>query len=84
MSGFSVILIVLYIAALLFKLVTHRGAYQHDTDAAPEHEEPEWSKKQAIIILLLSTIAVAYVSENLVHTFHSVGEQFDGQSYLLG
>jgi Ca2+:H+ antiporter len=82
--GISAILIVLYLAALLFKLVTHRGAYQHDTDAAPEHEEPEWSKMKAIIILMLSTIAVAYVSENLVHTFHTVGEQFGWSELFIG
>ncbi|QGQ44244.1 calcium/proton exchanger [Metabacillus sediminilitoris] len=82
--GISVILIVLYLAALLFKLVTHRGVYQHKTDVVEEHEEPEWSKKKALIILLLATIAVAYVSENLVHTFEAVGEQFGWSELFIG
>jgi Ca2+:H+ antiporter len=82
--GISVILIVLYLAALLFKLVTHRGVYQHKTDVVEEHEKPEWSKKKALVILLLATIAVAYVSENLVHTFEEVGEQFGWSELFIG
>jgi Ca2+:H+ antiporter len=82
--GISVILIILYLAALFFKLVTHRGVYQHKTDIVEEHEEPEWSKMKALVILLLSTIAVAYVSENLVHTFESVGEKFGWSELFIG
>lgn len=36
--GISIILIILYLAALFFKLVTHRGVYQHKTDVVEEHE----------------------------------------------
>jgi Ca2+:H+ antiporter len=34
--------------------------------------------------LLLSTLAVAYVSENLVHTFEAVGEQFGWSELFIG
>src|SRR5690625_1390311 len=42
--GVSIVLIVLYFAALFFKLVTHRGVYQnhHNTSKARREEEPEW------------------------------------------
>ncbi|MFY4776425.1 calcium/proton exchanger [Metabacillus sp. RGM 3146] len=85
--GISVILIILYLAALFFKLVTHRGVYQHkieETAASEEHEEPEWSAKKSIIILLLATIAVAYISEHLVHTFETVGKQFGWSELFIG
>ncbi|XQY92365.1 calcium/proton exchanger [Metabacillus sp. HB246100] len=82
--GISIILIVLYLAALFFRLVTHRGVYQQKSDVGEEHEEPEWSKGKAITILLLSTAAVAYVSENLVHTFEVVGEQFGWSELFIG
>ncbi|WP_347548814.1 calcium/proton exchanger [Pseudalkalibacillus hwajinpoensis] len=84
--GISVILIVLYIAALLFKLVTHRGVYQHVSEHEGEHhkEEPEWSKKKAMFVLALSTAAVAYVSESLVHTFETVGETFGWSELFIG
>jgi len=82
--GISIILIILYLAALFFKLVTHRGVYQHKTDVVEEHEEPEWKKGKALTILLLSTVAVAYVSENLVHTFETVGERFGWSELFIG
>src|SRR6478735_1335994 len=46
--GISIILIILYLAALFFKLVTHRGVYQHKSEEVEEHEEPEWSMWKAI------------------------------------
>ncbi|WP_102273268.1 calcium/proton exchanger [Cytobacillus massiliigabonensis] len=84
--GISIILIVLYLAALFFKLVTHRGVYQTDdvSESRHEEEEPEWGKGKAITVLLLATIAVAYVSENLVHTFESVGETFGWSELFIG
>ncbi|MGK9267475.1 calcium/proton exchanger [Bacillus inaquosorum] len=83
--GISIILILLYVAALYFKLVTHRGVYQpnHATQHV-EEEEPEWSGKVATIVLFAATIAVAYISENLVHTFHSVAEQFGWSELFIG
>jgi Ca2+:H+ antiporter len=86
--GISVILILLYLAALFFKLVTHRGVYQSTEagggHAEEEHETAEWGKKKAILILLLATLAVAYVSESLVHTFEEVGEAFGWSELFIG
>ncbi|KUP09030.1 cation transporter [Bacillus coahuilensis m2-6] len=83
--GISVILILLYLAALFFKLVTHRGVYQPLEGGAVHHEEePEWGRGKALIILLLATIAVAYVSENLVHTFEAVAESFGWSELFIG
>ncbi|NEX80063.1 calcium/proton exchanger [Bacillus thermocopriae] len=86
--GISIILIALYLAALFFKLVTHRGVYQtEESETAAEnghHEEPEWGKGKSILILLLSTLAVAYISENLVHTFHYVAEAFGWTELFIG
>lgn len=88
--GISIIMIILYMAALFFKLVTHRGVYPvtkhhgvEDVDEE-EEEEPEWSKWKAIIILALATLAVAFVSEKLVHTFTAVGEQFGWSELFIG
>jgi Ca2+:H+ antiporter len=86
--GISIILILLYLAALFFKLVTHRGVYQSTEEGGghseEEHETAEWSKKKAILILLLATLAVAYVSESLVHTFEEVGEAFGWSELFIG
>ncbi|MGX1983692.1 Ca2+:H+ antiporter [Thermolongibacillus altinsuensis] len=82
--GISIIMIALYLAALYFKLVTHRGVYQHKDDEFEEHEEPEWSKGKAMLILALATAAVAYVSESLVHTFEVVAESFGWSELFIG
>jgi Ca2+:H+ antiporter len=81
--GISIILIVLYLAALFFKLVTHRGVYQHDTETE-DREEPEWGKGKAIGVLAVATIVVAYISENLVHTFEYVAESFGWTELFIG
>ncbi|AGK52252.1 calcium/proton exchanger [Bacillus sp. 1NLA3E] len=83
--GISVILILLYLSALFFKLVTHRGVYQPgESELRHEEEEPEWSKKKAMTILALATVAVAYVSENLVHTFETVAHSFGWTELFIG
>jgi Ca2+:H+ antiporter len=83
--GISVILIVLYLAALFFKLVTHRGVYQPSGETE-EHEEevPEWGKGKAIAVLFIATLAVAYISEHLVHTFEFVAESFGWTELFIG
>lgn len=81
--GISMIMIALYLAALYFKLVTHRGVYQHKEDVE-EHEKPEWSKGKAMLILALATVAVAYVSESLVHTSEVVAHSFGWSELFIG
>ncbi len=82
--GISIILIILYLAALFFKLVTHRGVYQHKSEEVEEHEEPEWSMWKAIAVLFFSTLAVAYVSESLVSTIEIVSESFGWSELFIG
>lgn len=83
--GVSIILMVLYLAALYFKLVTHRGVYvTKGQEEIEEHETAEWGKWKAILILAIATVAVGYVSENLVHTFSTVGEKFGWTELFIG
>jgi Ca2+:H+ antiporter len=84
-TGISIILIVLYLAALFFKLVTHRGVYQHDKETEGHHdEEPEWGKGKAIAVLFVATLIVAYISEHLVHTFEYVAKSFGWTELFIG
>ncbi|MEH6891153.1 calcium/proton exchanger [Bacillus sp. JJ864] len=82
--GIAIIMIVLYLAALFFKLVTHRGVYQHKEEVVEHDEEPEWSKGKALLILAIATVAVAYVSEALVHTIETVAKTFGWSELFIG
>ncbi|PIC97934.1 calcium/proton exchanger [Sporosarcina sp. P29] len=80
--GISIILILIYLAGLVFKLFTHRGVFgseNHETD-----EVPEWTKKKSVVVLLVATVAVAFVSEKLVHTFGTLGEKFGWSELFIG
>jgi Ca2+:H+ antiporter len=84
-TGISIVLILLYLSALFFKLVTHRGVYQHDTETnAHDEEEPEWGTKKAVTVLFVATLAVAYISEHLVHTFEYVAQSFGWTELFIG
>ncbi|HET7522033.1 MAG TPA: calcium/proton exchanger [Bacillales bacterium] len=82
----AAIMIVLYMAALFFKLVTHRGVYKskEENEAVETKEEAKWGLWKSIIILAVLTAAVAYVSENLVHTFEDVGKAFGWSEVFIG
>ncbi|MCZ2258196.1 calcium/proton exchanger [Sporosarcina sp. G11-34] len=82
--GISVILIILYLAGLFFKFVTHRGILTSSDQSDVEEEEPEWTKRKSILTLLLATLAVAFVSEQLVHTFEMLGEKFGWTELFIG
>jgi Ca2+:H+ antiporter len=83
--GVSIILMLLYLAALYFKLVSHRGVYAaKGQEEVEEHEVAEWGTWKAMIILAIATVAVGYVSEKLVHTFTTVGEKFGWTELFIG
>lgn len=83
-AAISIIMIIIYLFALFFKLVTHRGVYKKNEAAAEEHEEPEWGLWKSVIILCVATIFVAYISENLVHTIKPVAESFGWSEIFIG
>ena len=82
--GIAVVLITLYLAGLFFKLVTHRGIFASSDKVVKEQETPEWTKRKSIVVLLLATLTVAFVSEQLVHTFEMLGEKFGWTELFIG
>lgn len=58
----SIFMILAYISSLLFSLRTHSHLYSQDVAEV----EAKWSKTKSILILFISTIAVAFMSEILV------------------
>ena len=74
--GVSIILILTYLAHLVFSLVTHRRLFNPDNVDSHEPEE-HWSSRRATIVLIVATVLVAMMSEILVgaveHASHFLG-----------
>jgi Ca2+:H+ antiporter len=64
----SILLIIAYMASLLFSLWTHQHLYASDAASYIAR----WSKWKSILILLFSTLAVAAMSDVLVRTITPV------------
>jgi Ca2+:H+ antiporter len=58
----AILMIIAYGANLLFSLKTHKHLYEEDVAEV----EAKWSKGKSISILLVATVAVAFMSEILV------------------
>ncbi|MGC9602371.1 MAG: calcium/proton exchanger [Minisyncoccia bacterium] len=58
----AIIMIAAYVANLWFTLHTHKHLYEEEVTKY----EPRWSVTESIVILFVSTITVAYMSELLV------------------
>ena len=87
--GISIVMILLYVAALYFKLVSHRGVYvakQEIAEGKQRRKKKHQSGRGSLPrrFYSLATIAVAYISERLVHTFDTVGEQFGWSELFIG
>jgi Ca2+:H+ antiporter len=76
----SVVLLLVYGAALLFALKTHR----HLLGGGYESAEAAWSTRSAVVALLGSGVATALVSEVLVGSVEAVGHRLGLGPVFLG
>jgi Ca2+:H+ antiporter len=76
----SVVLLLLYAAALLFSLKTHR----HLLGGGHEGPAPSWSSRRAAVALLVAGAATALVSEVLVGSVEEVGHALGLGSVFMG
>jgi len=96
--GIATIMIILYIAGLLFsyrmkedapvKLSDHEESNRTEKISAPRApsvgNHKTWSLKIALIVLVVSTVAVAYLSELLVSTVEPVIKSLGVSEFFLG
>jgi len=76
----SVLMIMSYFASLWFALRTHSHFYL----AEMERYEAEWSVRKGIIILMLATVAVGWISDVLVRAIEPVALRFGLTQLFIG
>lgn len=83
----AVVLAAVYVVSLVFSLRTHRHLFAGAEESLPttgENRKPEWGRKTSMIVLLVSTIGVALMSELLVGAIDSAGKALGLSEVFLG
>jgi len=76
----SVFIIVVYAASLWFSLFTHKHLYTEDVGKL----EARWSKKKSSLVLIASTLAVAWMSGILVDSINPMIARFGWTELFVG
>ncbi|HEV7702049.1 MAG TPA: calcium/proton exchanger [Candidatus Paceibacterota bacterium] len=76
----SVFMLIVYVAGLFFILYTHKHLYTEEVGL----HEPKWTKAKSIIVLLVATAAVAWMSEILVGAIEPVVETLGWTQLFIG
>merc|ERR1711904_700644 len=69
----SLIIIMAYCAYILFQLVTHREA-MHEDEGGEDDDEGSMSIWLSMLLLMVTTVIIAYSSELLVNAIRGVTE----------
>jgi Ca2+:H+ antiporter len=80
--GVALILLVTYVAGLLFSLKTHRAVFNPYTEA--EEEVHHWSVKRAAIFLAVSAVLVGLMSEILVGSIEEASHDIGLSEFFVG
>jgi Ca2+:H+ antiporter len=82
----AVVLFLTYICTLVFSLLTHKQLFLgsgHGGDASGP-AEGGWSRTKSVIVLLVATVLVAWVSEFLVGSVEAARERFHLTEVFIG
>jgi len=76
----AILMIAVYLSSLLFTLKTHKHLYAEEVGKF----EAKWSKGKSILILLIATLAVAWMSQILVGSIESVVKNLGWTELFIG
>jgi len=76
----AVLMIVSYLASLVFSLHTHKHLYSEEA----VYITPKWSKSESIMVLLVSTVLVAWMSDILVSAIQPLIAIFGWSPLFIG
>lgn len=79
---FSVIILITYIFALIFQLKTHKSIFIPEGEKLTE--KPDWPLGFSIIVLLISTIAVAFSSHMFVDSIEETHKILGWSKFFIG
>jgi Ca2+:H+ antiporter len=95
--GIAAVLFITYICTLAFSLVTHKdlltatpeasaakGSAARAASEVPRAGSTEWSKSKSVIVLLVATLFVAWLSEFLVTSVESARAQLGVTEVFIG
>lgn len=77
----AVVLMMLYGLFLLFQFRTHTELF---ATVCTHEEEPTMHKREALLLLLLSTAFIAWMAEILVHSVEAAGEEWGLPTVFIG
>jgi Ca2+:H+ antiporter len=84
----SIVLVLTYVASLLFSLWTHQQLFAapeaHGGGGESERAEAPWSLARSLGVLLASAVLIGFVSELLVGAIHEAGESLGLGKVFMG
>jgi Ca2+:H+ antiporter len=79
--GVAFLMFLIYILGLYFSFYTHKDIYGSDHEEAVESK---WSLKKAIVILIFTTVAIAFESEFLVGSVEPMTKSLGLSEFFVG
>jgi Ca2+:H+ antiporter len=83
-AGVAIVLLVSYVAGLIFSLKTHRAVFNPYGEADEDEPEHRWTVRQAAIYLALAAVAVGVMSEILVGSISAASSDIGLSEFFVG
>lgn len=83
----AILLMASYLISLIFSMKTHKHLYiggKHKGEDATHEHARHWTNNKSIMVLLVATLAVAYMSEMLVGVIEHVAEAAHLSEFFIG
>jgi Ca2+:H+ antiporter len=82
--GVAIVLLLSYVAGLIFSLKTHRAVFNPFDEEAEDEDAHHWSVRRAALFLAISAVAVGVMSEILVGSISEASEDIGLSEFFVG
>jgi Ca2+:H+ antiporter len=82
--GVAIVLLISYVAGLIFSLKTHRAVFNPFGEGGAEEEAHHWTVKRAAIYLGVAAVAVGLMSEILVGSISEASDDIGLSEFFVG